>query len=149
MSGTNKVIEKLKQTKGWYKAPSASSNEIEQLKEEVYRYIGHTLPEEYLDFLKWSNGGEGLIGKMYVAFWKSQEVVRVNREDHQIHKWWPNVLGIATDAGDYAYVLDLTHWATDGECPVYKIELGALFGHYDEATRLGDSFLDWLASLLQ
>ena len=59
------MIDFEKVFEGWWDKDLPVSEETISIFQER---ISHTLPKDYLDFLRWSNGGEGDTGEMYFAF---------------------------------------------------------------------------------
>ncbi|MFR2243924.1 MAG: SMI1/KNR4 family protein [Anaerobutyricum soehngenii] len=44
------------------------------------------LPDDYKEFMLWSNGGEGNIGSQYLSLWKIEDLMQLNKE-YQIQKY--------------------------------------------------------------
>jgi cell wall assembly regulator SMI1 len=64
-------------------------------------------PGEYRDFLKLTNGGEGLIGSGgYAAFWRVEELQTFNRE-YEVDKYAPGLFFFGSDGGGEAFAFDL------------------------------------------
>jgi hypothetical protein len=60
----------------------------------VARAAPFALPSDYLNFLRWSNGIEGDIGKTYwLALWPTADVVEVNAEYARLGEDAPFVIG--------------------------------------------------------
>ena len=58
------------------------------------------LPDDYKEFMLWSNGGEGNIGSQYLSLWKIEDLMQLNKE-YQIQKYLSKKsLVIGTDGGD-------------------------------------------------
>lgn len=62
------------------------------------------LPEDYLDFLRYSNGAEGLIGDSYIALWSAEEILLAN-EGYLTRKFNPDVILIGSNMGSVGYGL--------------------------------------------
>lgn len=57
------------------------------------------LPDDYKEFMSWSNGGEGNIGSQYLSLWKIEDVIQLNN-DYQVQKYLSGKsLAIGTDGG--------------------------------------------------
>src|SRR5262245_8861751 len=65
------------------------------------RVTGRTLPQDYIDFLKRNNGGEGYIGHEYVMLWKLEELDEFNR-DYEVPEYLSDVLLFGSDGGGEA-----------------------------------------------
>jgi hypothetical protein len=62
--------------------------------------LSFQLSEEYLDLLRWANGGEGQIGNVYLSIWPAEAVVRLNK-GYLIWNDMPTVLAIADDSSHF------------------------------------------------
>lgn len=85
----------------WSKKPGATNGLIEK----VEQALGFHLPEDYKAFVRWSNGGEGQVGNIYLSLWRVENIKELN-EDYQIGRYLPHVVGIGSDAGGECYAFD-------------------------------------------
>lgn len=86
------IIEKI--SKSWASNPPFNQQIMLDL-ENLF-----PLPDDYKDFMLWSNGGEGYIGTQYLALWRIEDVMQLNNE-YQIQKYLSQKsLAIGTDGGD-------------------------------------------------
>jgi SMI1 / KNR4 family (SUKH-1) len=70
------------------------------------KQLGMKLPVEYVEFLKLTNGGEGLIGKnAYVMLWGVEELASMN-QSYEVQKYAPGLLIFGSDGGGEAYGFD-------------------------------------------
>lgn len=69
------------------------------------RTMGRSLPSEYGEFLRWTNGGEGIIGKTYVMLWRAEELGQYN-ESYQVEIYAPGLLLFGSDGSGEAYAFD-------------------------------------------
>ena len=148
MHTIDELARKLEQIGEWHKEAPASDGDVTKIQAEVRLFVGHSIPEDYISFLRWANGGEGTIGGVYVSLWPTQELVQLNK-DYQVDKWMPNALVIGTDGGSKAYIFDFRDQLK--EPPLYRKGFGDLLGGLEDeyATRIANSFTEWLASLLE
>jgi hypothetical protein len=80
------------------------------------------LPQDYLSFLRWTDGAEGYVaGRGYVRLWSAQDVIRFNRA-YGIRDFIPGVLLFGTDASVIGYAFDWTASAVG----IVDVELAAL-----------------------
>jgi hypothetical protein len=80
----------------------ASADEIEAFEREA----GVTLPSDYCEFLRFTDGGEGFIGaNSYAMLWKIGELLRLNRE-YQAHECAPGLLLFGSSGGGEAFAFD-------------------------------------------
>lgn len=98
---------------------------------------GWNLPNDYQEFLTWSNGGEGYVGKNYLSLWKLEDIVQLNM-DYQIQEFLKkDCLVFGTDGGGVCYGFD---FASKGK--VFKSSLGDL--DVEEMEFLANDFKSFL-----
>jgi len=66
---------------------------------------GLPLPEDYADFLRFENGGEGFIGSAYLILWRVEELLELNRA-HQVTDHALGFLFFGSDGGGEAFAFD-------------------------------------------
>ena len=116
---------------GWNSNKETNLNDIVIVEEQLHIVF----PEDYLEFLKWSNGGEGYIEKNYVSLWKVEDLEVLNRE-YQIQTYLSKgYLGIGTDGGGICYGFCL-----EKEFAIFKCSLGDL--DINEITIVANSIKD-------
>lgn len=87
----------------WHGQPPCTRRGIE----ETQQVLGLILPEEYQNFLLYSNGGEGLLPGGALALWPLQSLPQYNA-DYGIKKYLgPGCLAFGTDGGGTGYGFDL------------------------------------------
>ena len=119
------------------KQPGASDAAIA----EGGRQLNLKLPEEYVEFLKLSNGGEGFIGKnSYVILWGVDELASLN-QSYEVQQYAPGFLVFGSNGGGEAYGFD-TRTTT---LPVVQIPFVGM--DWSLAQPLGGSFKDFLETL--
>ena len=67
--------------------------------------LGVALPDDYLDFLRQHNGGEGFVGDNYIIFWKTEELSDFNRE-YEVEKYAPGIFLFGSSGGGEGYGFD-------------------------------------------
>ncbi len=67
--------------------------------------LGVSLPAEYVDFLKLTNGGEGFIGGGYAQLWPIEELYSQNQK-YQIREFIPGLLVFGSNGGGEAFGFD-------------------------------------------
>jgi hypothetical protein len=65
-----------------------------------------SLPKDYLNFLRLTNGGEGTIGQTYLALWSVKDLIDLNVAYH-VSEYTPGLFLIGTDGGSEAFGYDL------------------------------------------
>jgi len=65
------------------------------------------LPEEYLSFLRQTNGGEGSVGEggAYAIFWKLEELNELN-DAYQVEEFAPGLFLFGSNGGGEAFAFD-------------------------------------------
>jgi len=74
--------------------------------------LGLRLPTDYANFLRLTNGYEGLAGReSYLMLWKADELKTFN-DGYQVKEYVPGCLLIGSDGSGEAYGFDtrLPHW---------------------------------------
>lgn len=122
---------------GWNSNKETNLNDIGIVEEQLHIVF----PEDYLEFLKWSNGGEGYIGKNYVSLWKVEDLEVLNRE-YQIQTYLlKGYLGIGTDGGGICYGFCLEKQFAIFKCPLGDLDI-------NEITIVANSIKDFFGSAL-
>lgn len=107
---------------GWNSNKETNLNDIGIVEEQLHIVF----PEDYLEFLKWSNGGEGYIGKNYVSLWKVEDLEVLNRE-YQIQTYLlKGYLGIGTDGGGICYGFCLEKQFAIFKCPLGDLDINEI-----------------------
>ena len=130
------IIKNLERI-GWNSNKGTNLNDIGIVEKQLHI----AFPEDYLEFLKWSNGGEGYIGKNYISFWKVEDLAALNAE-YQIQKYLSEkFLGIGTDGGGICYGFCL-----EKQFAIFKCSLGDL--DINEITIVANSIKDFFSRTL-
>ncbi|MFC2498495.1 SMI1/KNR4 family protein [Capnocytophaga granulosa] len=133
MKNIIKDLEKI----GWNSNKETNLNDIGIVEEQLHIVF----PEDYLEFLKWSNGGEGYIGKNYVSLWKVEDLEVLNRE-YQIQTYLSKgYLGIGTDGGGICYGFCLEKQFAIFKCPLGDLDI-------NEITIVANSIKDFFCNAL-
>ena len=107
---------------GWNSNKETNLNDIVIVEEQLHIVF----PEDYLEFLKWSNGGEGYIEKNYVSLWKVEDLEVLNRE-YQIQTYLSKgYLGIGTDGGGICYGFCLEKQFAIFKCPLGDLDTNGI-----------------------
>ncbi len=130
------IIKNLEKA-GWNSNKGANLNDIDIAQKQLHI----AFPDDYLEFLKWSNGGEGCIGENYISFWKVEDLAALNAE-YQIQKYLSEkFLGIGTDGGGICYGFCLGKGFA-----IFKCSLGDL--DIKEITIVANSIKDFFGNTL-
>jgi hypothetical protein len=85
---------------GWWHAnPPLSPSTKTSFSSEV----GRRVPDEYLEFLEWSNGGQGDTGLNYFTLWKGEELQSLNK-GYDIESFLPGCLAIGNDGPNFLFM---------------------------------------------
>ncbi len=63
------------------------------------------LPDDYKQFLKRANGGEGFVGHAYVILWSVEQLRELNNA-YQVDEYGPGLLLFGSDGGGEAFAFD-------------------------------------------
>ena len=122
----------------FYKNDSCDRNVIKKVEVE----LGRVFPKDYVDFLFWSNGGEGEIGENYISFWRCEDIVQLNK-DYGIQKYLTeNFVAFGTDGGGECYVFD---YSVPINPKIVQCALGAL--DINELWYVADTFTEFIEVL--
>ena len=66
------------------------------------------LPADYLDYMAFSNGGEGPVGDGWIQLWPVWRIVQFNESDESDPPIYDNFLGFAGNGGNTLYGFDVT-----------------------------------------
>ncbi len=80
----------------WTPNPPASEAALEVLQASV----PFQLSGEYMDLLRWANGGAGWVGEVYLSIWPVEAVARLN-EGYLISTNLPTVFVIGDDSSHF------------------------------------------------
>lgn len=73
---------------------------------EVIKKINEVeLPEDYVEFMKKHNGGEGDIGEAWLVLYSLEELQEIN-DDYEIEQFLPDHIIIGSDGGGELYGID-------------------------------------------
>jgi hypothetical protein len=96
----NEIVTEL--TKRLDLKPGASENLLKMVESQ----LGVSLPPEYADFLKYSNGAEGTIGEnSYLVLWPVEEIAPLNKA-YAVGEFAPGLLLFGSDGGGVGYAFD-------------------------------------------
>ena len=102
------------------------------------------LPEEYLSFLRYSNGGEFGSGGRWFQFFPlddSNMGVRAMLLAYHIPQYWPNAIPFALDGNGWFYAFDMRSEPIDGSYPIYCSHAGNLGWSEDESALVASTFI--------
>ena len=89
-------------TQAWKKNPGADEKTLRQM----ISSLGVTLPADYVEFLRSTNGAEGPIGeKSYLSIWPVEEV-KVLNDEYAVNEIRAGLLLFGSDGGDTGYAFD-------------------------------------------
>lgn len=128
----------------WHRELPADSAVVQELSLQS----GLELPEDYLAFLQFSNGGGGNFGVDggWYYLWPAEEVIQLNR-GYEIQQWTPGSFGIGSDGGGEALVFDT---CTPQPWKLYKIPFISLAEDAeDEALLVSESFAAFIETIGQ
>ena len=98
------------------------------------------LPADYLDFLRWSNGGTFSNGDRHFVPLYGTHHVRQFLLAYHIPEYLPGAVPFGWDGSEQFYVFDMRQEAVNGEYPIWFVNAGRL--EWPAALLLGTSFVD-------
>jgi hypothetical protein len=98
------------------------------------------LPDDYVEFLRESNGTEGHVGsaQRYLVLWPAGDILRLNA-DYGVSDFAPHLLIVGSNGAGEAYGFDLS------KEPV--VFVGVPFIGFDEEVQMGISLKEFLGRL--
>lgn len=87
------------------------------------------LPQDYIDFLQWSNGGEFMTGSRRFQFLPATDQghgVRATLLGYMVPEYLPGLLPFAFDGGGTLYLFDMREPLVDGNYPIAVSHAGDL-----------------------
>jgi hypothetical protein len=72
---------------------------------QIEERFGKKLPADYVEFMEVYNGGEGSVGKSYVALYPISKIIELNR-DYEIEEAVPGLMLIGSNGGGEAFAID-------------------------------------------
>ena len=97
------------------------------------------LPEDYLDFLRLSNGGEGFLSeRCYAMLWRAEELDQANR-DYHVPEQAPGLYVFGSNGGGEAFAFDLR----EQNPPIVVVPFIGM--ELQDALRAAATFSDFLA----
>ena len=120
---------------------SLKSGASEGIIHKVQNELNIILPDDYIEFMKYSNGAEGPIGEQeYIVLWTIEEIPKLNKA-YRVEDFAPGLLLFGSDGGGEAYAFD----TTPNEMPIVQVPFVGM--SLKEAIWRGNSFLEFLSSL--
>lgn len=127
----NEEILKLTQKMDYNESVSAT------LVIDVQEKIKIKFPDDYIEFMLYSNGAEGFVGESYLAIWRLEEIVPLN-DGYMVDKFVPGLILFGSDGGGEAYAFDTRF------TPTQYVEIPYIGMSFETKKFLGISFLEFL-----
>jgi hypothetical protein len=81
--------------------PPVEENKVRKVEIE----LGVTFPNDYIEFISFSNGAEGSIGENYLILWSIDEIIELN-EVYGVNDFAKGFVLFGSDGGDTAFAFD-------------------------------------------
>ena len=121
-----------------------TTQEMQRLVEDVAATYSASLPVDYLEFLRYSNGADGRLANGFPLVLWAAEVLPEANEANLVEGWMPGCFAIGSDAGDAVFGIDLREDAP----PERYLETDDVGMDWDYVFWRGVSFLELLRHLL-
>ena len=71
------------------------------------RTSGFKLPTDYATFLRFANGGEGIVGRKgaYAIFWRIEDILELN-DAYEVAQYAPSLILFGSNGGGDAFAFD-------------------------------------------
>lgn len=102
--------------------------------------FGKNVPEDYIEFMRETNGAEGTVGDAYVQIWPIENILPLNKE-YRSDEFTPGLLIFASDGGDTAYAFD----ARSTEVNIVELPFISIDSH--DIIKRGNNFTEFLEYL--
>ncbi len=112
---------------------------VDAVDPESWKLPDAPLPQSYLRFLRWSNGGEFVRGDRQISPFFQASWVREYLVGYAIPQYMPGAVPIGFDGGGNFYLLDMRSPAVGGEYPILFSHGGSL-GYGDDSLLVATSF---------
>lgn len=129
---------------GWHRASDGLPVTVSIITQIEHR-LGVKFPDDYVRFILWSNGGEGLVGNSYFCLWPIEQLEEMN-DLLNINKYLPGFLLIGGDTADLGYAFEFDRQTIHGP-RLFQVPRGDL--GQDTAILVGPSFLSGLINIHQ
>ncbi|MFS8212966.1 SMI1/KNR4 family protein [Paenibacillus polymyxa] len=96
-------------------------------------------PDSYMDFLRYSNGGEFQNGERYFQFFNTEDLREMNLA-YELPEYMPGAVSFAMDGCGNHYMFDMREEKRNNEYPVLFAHSGSL--GYDECEQVAHSFIE-------
>ncbi len=72
------------------------------------RNANFKLPDDYIEFLRFTNGGEGFIGEQsYIMLWPIQDMIELNKS-YKVNEYASGLFLFGSNGGGEAYAFDIS-----------------------------------------
>jgi hypothetical protein len=72
---------------------------------KVESVFGVAFPDDYVEFITYTNGAEGSIGENYLVLWAIDEIIELN-EGYSVNEFPKGLVLFGSDGGDKAFAFD-------------------------------------------
>jgi hypothetical protein len=104
--------------------------------------LDHSLPPDYVQFLREHNGGEGFVGDNYLILWRAEELSTFNSE-YEVDQYAPGLLLFGSNGGGEGYGFD----TRSADMPIIRVPFIGMDLQY--ATPTAGSFSDLFMQLVK
>ena len=74
---------------------------------EIEKHFNCIFPDDYKEFLKFTNGLEGFTPSNYLVLWTTQELIQLNQA-YNVKEFIANTIIFGSDGGEEAFAFDIS-----------------------------------------
>lgn len=137
----SEIAEINSQQKNPFPASSPLYEEYQPFDPSKWYIPVRPFPDAFVDFLRWSNGGNFLRGEREFGIFGTMSI-REYLLAYQIPEYMPGAVPFAFDGGGEFYLFDMREEMIDGEYPIVMSHSGSLGWDEDDAVIIADTFLE-------
>lgn len=135
--------QEIAEIRGRQRNPFPKSNPLHELYKPFdpakWSIPNKSLPAAYLDFLRYSNGGEFGNGERYFQFFGADEL-RAMMLAYEFPEYMSGAVPFAMDGCGHHYAWDMRRYWEDGKYPIVVSHSGNL--GYEDALQIAETFME-------
>ena len=123
------------------RAPYVGKGASEETLNRMMEVVGYRLPEDYLEFMRETNGYNGEVGPLgYVCIWPVEEIAETNMANH-FREWVPGLVLFGSNEGGEYFAFDMRN------SPPNVVKVPGIPLTMEHAVSAGETFVAFLERL--